>query len=418
MARRSKRKRKRVSREDVKRNAVEGGSGGSNWFTLPDGVGSWAPEKAASHMMDFLPYEVTDKNHPDKVELGVLWYKRQFGVHHGIGVQNASYVCPRSINKPCCICEARDKLISNDRDKHEKVIGDLKPQQFVAYNVFHPEEDDKIAVFCVSWGKFAQTLDKELKEQDEEVLDFFLPDEGGMTLKVRFSDASYAGRPYLEATRIDFRDRKDMDEEEILERTVNLDEMLNVLPYDKLKDTFLQIDEDEGDDDAPRRGRSRPRLTDETDGDGEDNDADLNEDPEDGGGGNEDNDADFDDRGDDPEDDDSDGDGDSIKCPQCDEEFEEDDGVESKKLKLTFCSTKCRKAAQDEAAEEGASDEKEDKKAAAKEKKEAAAKKSKGKGSKELPICPVEGGTFGETVDKFDECDDCDFWDACEAGGE
>ena len=351
MAKRSKkRRRKRLSGDQVRRNAQQG-SGGAQWLTLPAGVKDWTPDKAGRYILDILPYEVSDEHHPDGVEPGYLWYKRQFTVHHNVGAEESSVVCPRSAGQRCPICDYRDKL---GRDANEDTIKSLKGQKYVMMNMRDPEDEDSVVVFLMSYGKFFGAdagLQKEILEGDEEILNFF-DTEGGKTLKVRFSEESYMGRKFLRCTRIDFKDRPDLDEDETLEKTVNLDECLNVMPYEKLKSLFLQLagdaepdeDDDEDEEEAPKRRKRKPKPDPEPDDDeDEEDEEDEEEDEED-------------------EDD--------------DEEDEEPEPPPKKKRKVKK-------------------------------------KTSKKKASKGKKKCPA-GGTFGKDFDTFDECDDCPAWDDCE----
>jgi len=378
----AKKKRKRVSPEDVRKNAAEGGGGGSTWFNLPDGVEVWTPDKSGTYLIDILPYEVAVDDHPDRVEKGVLWFKRQFAVHHNFGIKAVSVVCPRSIDKRCPTCDDMDALKADDYDKNEEQIKALKPQKYVMYNIKHPEEDDKIAIFTMSYGKFAKGLDEELKESDEDILSFFDVTDEGKTIKVRFSDATFMGRDYIEATRFDFKDRDEMDEDEILDSVACLDTILNVMPFDKFKDAYLQIDANDDDD------------------------GDKDKKPEDI----------------EPDDD-------------SDSEAEEKAAEAKAEKKAKAAKSKAKKEAKEKAAKEKEGDEdpddddddgdsndedtpepepKEDKKKS---------KKSNNKDDDDdddTPECPMkdDGGVFGETVDKFKECDDCPHWQACEEASE
>ncbi len=313
MGKRNKRRRKRVSKDDVRKNAKKGGGGGS-WFILPDGVEEWAPEKKGKYRIDVVPYEVTDSDHPDEVEEGSIWYKRMFVVHHNIGPENKSIVCPRSVKKKCPVHEERDRISSdNDDGDSDDIIKKLKGQTYCAMNILDPEDSDRIKVFCMSTGKFWSCdagLKTELLEADDENLSFY-DTEGGKTLKVRFSDDSFAGHAFIKATKVEFEDRDDMNEDKTLAKTVNLDEFLNVLPYEKLKTMFLQEEGDDDSEDKPKKNKK---------------------------------------------------------------EKKKDKG---KKL----------------------------------EKADPPKKEKKGKGKKKK--CPG-GGKFGRDFEKFDECDECPHWDACE----
>ena len=105
-------------------------------------------------------------------------------------------------------------------------MADLKGQTYAAFNIKDQEDPDKVALFCMSVGKFWSIdrgnagLKKELEEGDEEDLDFYHVRDGGKTLKVRFSEDTYKGAKFLKATKIDFKKRKEMDEEKMREITV------------------------------------------------------------------------------------------------------------------------------------------------------------------------------------------------------
>lgn len=431
----AKRKRKRVSREKVKENAAQGSRGGSDWFDLPEGVGRWSPDKAGRYNLDILPYEVQSKQHPDDIEPECLWYKYPFQVHHGLGAASNSLVCPRSINLPCPVCEERDKLYKEDSDKYEDVIKDLRPQKFVAYNILDPEDSDKVCVFTMSRGKFAKTLENELKDPDnEEHLAFFDVNKDGRTMRVRFSDAAFEGRKYIECTKIDFRHREEMDEDEILDKVVCLEKVLIVPPYDKLKAIFLQEEPEEEPEDP-------------------DDDEEPEEEPEDQDDEEEDDDLDPDDDDDDDEEEPEEPDDDEEEEPEDTPELKKGDRVITAEFGLDFPGTVATvfkngkikvefddgdkdsfpseevtllDADDDPEAEEEPEEEPADPPCKAcggsgKNSKGGTCKpcggtgepKSKSKKS-DTPECPAPGGSFGE-VDQYDECDDCPHWNECEA---
>lgn len=250
----TKTKRRRVSREEVRKNARDAGSGPS-WFNLPAGMEAWAPEKAGTYLLDIVPYEVKTDSHPDGVDKGVLWYKFPFMVHRNVGPNGDAVICPVSVGKRCPMCEDRAKLKKQGFDDHKDEIKALTPQKFVAYNILHPDDKDKMALFAMSRGKFAVALEKELDEGDDTNLSFYDVTDDGRTLKVRFSDAEFEGRKYLEATRIDFVEREAMDEDDVLGRAAVLEEIFNVMSYEKLKALYLQVDEEE---EAGEGGEEKP----------------------------------------------------------------------------------------------------------------------------------------------------------------
>jgi len=285
-----KSKRKRLSREE-RQQKQESPSGGGNWLNLPKGVDTWEPDKAGKYKIDVVPYETTAKWHPNSLEPGTIWWRHEFKIHHGIGVENKSIVCPTSIGKKCPVCVEAERL-KKDYDKNKDIIDNLRPQKYMAMNILNPDDEDAISVFTMSVGKFYNLLEQEMNEadEDEDVSNFFDVDDCGRTIRVRFSDAKYEGRKYLEATKIDFIERDEMDEDDILEKAVNLDEMFVVMEYDLLKDMFLQIDggdepdddDDDDDDDTPRKSKKskkKSKYADEEDDDDFDDDEDEEEAP-------------------------------------------------------------------------------------------------------------------------------------------
>jgi hypothetical protein len=241
----NKSKRKRLDKDEVRRKSAPVAGGGGDWFNLPKGIESWVPEKKGKYNIDILPYETTDENHPSDVAPGTVWYQRAFKVHHGVGADSKSIICPGSIGMKCPICEEQARL-SKDYDENEDVIKTLRPQRYVAFNILDPEDSDNVCLFAMSVGKFYNLLEQELAEaEDDDIANFFDVTDDGRTLKVRFSDASYSGRKYLEATKIEFKSRDAMDEDEIFGKVANLDEIFVVMDYDKVKDLFEQVDDDD-----------------------------------------------------------------------------------------------------------------------------------------------------------------------------
>lgn len=248
------RKRKRVSRDQVRENAKKSEGGGSRWLNLPDGIETWKPEKEGTVALDILPYEVSTEKHPENIEKGTVWYKTLFTIHRGIGPNNDAVVCPRSVGKKCPIHEELENL-KRSMPKGEKIDSDtwrqLNGQRMVAMNMRDPsvKKKVKVRVYVDSAAKFWGAdagLKVELEKGDDGNLSFF-DVKDGKTLKVRFTEASFDGGKFLQATRVDFVDREDLDEDLVLKRTVDLDKALNVMPYDRLKALFLQTDdEDEG----------------------------------------------------------------------------------------------------------------------------------------------------------------------------
>lgn len=254
-------KRTRLSREEIIKKSTTQTSGGGNWFRLPEGVETWEPKEKGKFKIDIIPYETTSDNHPNEVAKGVVWYQHPFKVHHGVGADGKSIVCPTTVGKKCPICEEISRL-SKNYDENEETIKSLRAQRYVAFNILHPDDPDKVAIFALSVGKFYNALEKEIQESDEDdIANFFDVTESGKTLNVRFSEASYAGKKYLEATKIEFIDREPMDEDEIFSKVVNLDEMFVVMEYDKLNALFLQTEDEAEEEEEKSKAKAKDKPT-------------------------------------------------------------------------------------------------------------------------------------------------------------
>jgi len=178
-----------------------------------------------------------------------------FATHRDVGPDSKRVVCPASVDSTakCPICAERKGLMKADYDGNIDRIKELFPQKWVLYNAFDPEDDSKIVIFAFSRGKFAGLLESELMEADDDCLSFYDVTSDGRTLSIRFSKDTFSGTEFIKATRIDFKKRDELDEDDILERVACLDDCLVVLSekeLDKLHevDTGGVSDEDEPED--------------------------------------------------------------------------------------------------------------------------------------------------------------------------
>lgn len=265
MARDDRDDRRRAMRDRVRERAEENKfSGGSSYIQLPEGKSFYKLTKStrqAPTILDVLPYEVQQdgtyhdgKNKEITLRKGDLWWCRTILVHRSIGVAEKSYICPRTIGKPCPLCEYRAAL-NKSPDGDKKLADALKPQAKDIMNIYVSKKEG-IQLLEHSHANFREKLEKELREGREEWYDFALL-EGGYTLEVVFSEEKYQGSTYLEAGRIDFVQRDDF-KESILDEVIDLDACLIVLPYDKLEEIAFGDGSDSRDSDRGRdddRGR-------------------------------------------------------------------------------------------------------------------------------------------------------------------
>ncbi len=264
---------------NAKEIAVKQEQGGARpYLKLPSGTNLFKL-KEGSMLIDILPYEVTKGN--PFAEEGMLYWERSFWVHRGLGASNESYLClSKTYGKPCPVCEYRAKLQKKGDDSHEDEIKALSPSQRQLINVIDLRHPDKgVQIFDTSYHLFGKRLNAELQSADEDDAwekFFFLED--GMSIKLGVSEESYGSRSYNAVGTIHFKQRHKQYDEDILEKVLNLDELLAPTPYDKLKSILLNTNDDDDDEDedeskdevSPRARARKPTEEDDEDEDEED----------------------------------------------------------------------------------------------------------------------------------------------------
>jgi hypothetical protein len=248
--RKKEKRKKRSTLENVQRRMETHKTGfAPTAFELPENTSLFVLKDEKSVRLDIIPYEVGEGN--PYADPGTLHYERTFYVHRGIGADQNSYVCPaKTCGERCYICEYRAKL-SKDPDADEKLIKDLFPKQRQLFNVIDTKERDKgVQLLEISYHLFGKVLDREIQNADEDD-DYrsFAELEGGKTLKLGVEEQHAEGNSWLSVVSINFRERKDDYDEDILEEAVCLDDILRIKDYDELKEIFLQTESDDEDED-------------------------------------------------------------------------------------------------------------------------------------------------------------------------
>lgn len=331
-------------RDRVRQRAEENKfKGGSSYIHLPEGVKFYSLDKG-THGLNILPYEVTVNNHPE-ADAGELWYKRPILVHRGIGAEEKRYICPRTIKKPCPICDHR-AIMLKDPHADEDAVQALKPQDKDLFNIDCGKEGIQILEF--SNAMFTRMLEEECREGKDE-WSGFADLEGGYTVNARFTEETFGKAKFLKCSRIDFEERDDYPES-ILDKVVNLDECLVILPYDKLEKIFLEV----GDDDEPEEKTHRERRR-EPEPEPEKPSRRREPEPE-------------------PE------------RPARRREPEPEPEPRSQRT--------TRKSEPEPEPEKPS-------------------RRREPESKKNEPICPAEGGIYGESCDDLEECYTCDLWESC-----
>jgi hypothetical protein len=233
------------------------------YLKLPQDVSMYKEKPGGKALLDIMPYEVTAKKHLDRNEEaeiavpGELWYRSPFKIHRNVGNANDTIVCPTSFGKPCPICEYRAKRFKEGAEKEE--TDTMKASARNLYAVIPLDDDDydeKIHIWDISQYLFQNLLNDELEEDDSYEV---FPDlEEGLSLKIRFDSKTIGkSKPFAEASRIDFKERKDVYEEDILDDIPNLDDLLVQLTYKEIDAKFFEIEDEEDQEQEEEEEKSK-----------------------------------------------------------------------------------------------------------------------------------------------------------------
>jgi hypothetical protein len=249
---------------------------GYGYLLLPRGISIFKVEGGDRVSLDFLPYIISDENHPcrnDEKEValpGDMWYRRPFKLHRNIGSSNESVVCPTSFGKKCPVCEYRTKLLKEGKKFDDDEVKAIKPSDRNLYVVvpIGNKEEKGIHIFDISRACFQDKLREETDEKPE-FRAFFDPSDEGFTVSIRFSKEQIGKNSFADASRIDFFERKQGEgyDDDYLKDVPDLDKMLNVYPYEKIHNLFYELGEEKDEketnkdpDETPRR-RDREELS-------------------------------------------------------------------------------------------------------------------------------------------------------------
>lgn len=375
---------------------AEKSKGGGTTLRLPDGFGDVKFFKISKPkvMLDVIPYVVSDKRHPDAeagAEVGTLWPSRRYYVHRGVGAEENSYICPlKTFGKPCPICEYASARARQGGDREE--LKALRPKARDLYNVIDLDDPDrKIQLFDMSGFLFGDTLTKELIDASDDE-QCFAELKGGYSLKLRFEKKSFNRNEFWAVDRIDFVERKKDYKESIIEETVPLDDILVEPDYKTLEKIFLMTegggDEDEEEEERPAKRRARDEDEEEPKRrrPSKDEDEEDEEDSE-------------------PEDE--------------EEEEEEKPAKKSKKRPAKEEDEDEEEDSEDDSEPEEEEDEEEEKpKKRGRRKKEPEPEEDEDEDEEEESpkskkgSCPYKH-KFGTDCDKYEDCDECKKWGAC-----
>jgi hypothetical protein len=227
------------------------------YLNLPKGIKAFMIKDGVRKVqLDIMPYIVSDPRHPDNLvnpnvaNVGDLWYKRPTKIHRNVGAENETCICPKSVGKPCPICEYQKELFDRDKDDDRENAIELYSKDRDLYVVIPLDSDDHEEipyVWDMAQSLFEDVLIDTLRESKNEENEIFASLEEGKTLEIDFRWKKLGRNKFPEATHIEFLDREPYDES-ILDEIPNLDEVSKVLSYKELQAKFFEteLEEDAG----------------------------------------------------------------------------------------------------------------------------------------------------------------------------
>lgn len=252
--------------DSIEQDRKHAGSGGAEYgnIQIPEGLGKNAMFKIKmGERVDFdiIPYEVTDDNHLNKNKdrgtavKGSMYYYRPYFVHRYIGAGKETLTCPKTwgADKPCPICEYHEQLKAEGKPKDE--YNQYKKKYWTLYAVVpigHPEYEEEVKLFNIAQYNFQKRLIEDIEEKEQ--YRNFADIHNGFTLSVRFSkEIGKNGRPFAQATDIDFKEREYDWEDNILDQVPNLDDLLIQKSYEEMYNVLHgaeDMDEEEDDEEV------------------------------------------------------------------------------------------------------------------------------------------------------------------------
>jgi hypothetical protein len=242
MVRKSKEERRSRLKDKMKSNGSSGGHSiyALDFSVLGKDVESVKPKEGVNEF-DIVPYIIQDgKKHPDGEEgVGYEDWCLIFAIHYNVGSKNGNVVCLKTYGKntPCPICEERERLKESGVD--DKTYNALKPSWRVAYNV---KTSEGVRPFFGSFSYFHKEMMEELNVASPEDGIFVPADlDEGRTVTFRATKEFQKHMKFFKFKSFKF-EKRDPINEDILDESVALEKLLNVLSYEQIEKMFFGND--------------------------------------------------------------------------------------------------------------------------------------------------------------------------------
>jgi len=385
------------------------------YLELPDGVEFFKVQKEGIYRFDILPFELKRPDPNDEFDVGDWAWVRNIHVHFNVGPNQRTMLCPGTVKQPCPVCEEIGKMRRNPEidDSEIKPLRAKHRQLFWIIDVTNRDKGPQI--FEMAYYNFGEGLDARLQEADDDeeecghYYDFPLLDQG-LTVKAAFQQQSFEANKFYRCTKPDLVARKKQYDESILDEVTSFCDMLRIPKAAEMEREFYgggvaeEDDEEQEDDSVPARRipRSVPDDDEEDEQEPEENEAEEEEETT----------APFDD------DDDEEQEEEAAEEPAFPVDsavvytdsrgkkysahvLDFDDGF-PRRYRILTADKKSLKVWEDRLSHP--------------EPKEKPATKPKKKELKSGDKCPY-GHVFGADAGDYDDCDECEYFDACSEAG-
>jgi len=182
----------------------------------------------------------------DKLKEGAWAHKLTILLHWGIGVNKDAVLCPRTLKRPCPICEERDRLIEvgcpkdEEEDKYKKRMMDLSPAKRALYNIFCFDSNKEMKKGIQIWEAPHNSIEDVLSEkfQDRRTGEkryFMIPEEGWNVFfekKGKKLNTEYRQVDIVERRKEDKFDEKDLDD--LYGMVYNFEEIIEIKSYEEI----------------------------------------------------------------------------------------------------------------------------------------------------------------------------------------
>jgi hypothetical protein len=225
-------------------------------------------------------------------------------VHYDVGIGGDTVLClSNAFGGKCVICDKMFDLMDNDKIKHEKQINKLRAKWRCFYSVFDHEDEEYegIKLWDMSFHNFEKHVRRESRDSDEGSVPYASLDVGKI-ISFKGIEDSMGKIKFIKAESIEFEDRDDEYDEDVMESTFKLDAALIIPTPEAVKKMFYHEEEpEEGEDveeeevdeeEAPKKEKKKKdelpeEFEEEEEDDDEEDDDEEDDDEEDDDGDDE-----------------------------------------------------------------------------------------------------------------------------------